>query len=297
MSRKGWVLFLALAVIWGLPYFMIRVALREVDPGTLIMLRTIPAALLILPWAGATGRLTPLIKKAKWVLIYTVCEFGIPWILMTEAERHITSSLTALLVACVPLLAAVLYRFTIARERFGARRLTGLLLGAAGVALVVGLSVGGSSWYGVALMVGVVVGYTLGPLIIATKLHDLPGPGVVGASVGLVALAYMPWGMTHLPSSLSGSVIAAIAVLALVCTAMGFLIFFALIVEVGPTRSTVVTYINPAVAVLLGVIFLAEPLTIGIVIGFPMIVLGSILATSRIAGDLDPRLAQRAAEC
>jgi drug/metabolite transporter (DMT)-like permease len=287
MSRRGLVLFLSLSVIWGLPYFMIRVALREVDPGTLIMMRTVPAALLILPWAGFTGRLTPLLKHAKWVVIYTVCEFGIPWLLMTEAERRITSSLTALLVACVPLSAAVIYRFTIVRERFGTRRITGLLMGAAGVALVVGLSVTGSSGIGVLLMVGVVIGYTIGPLIIATKLSDLPGAGVIGVSVGLVALAYAPWGVTHLPSQMTASVIAAVAVLALVCTALGFLVFFALIVEVGPSRSTVVTYINPAVAVLLGVAFLSEPLNLGIIIGFPMIVLGSILATGRAAGDLD----------
>ena len=281
MSKRGWILFLALSLIWGLPYLMIRVALREVDPGTLIFFRTVPAALLILPWAAWTGRLTPLKKHVGWLLIYTVVEFGIPWLLMTEAERHLSSSLTALLVACVPLLAVVIYHFTTARERFGPRRITGLLLGAFGVGCVVGLSIQGTSWIGVVLMVGCVIGYTVGPLIISTRLAHLPGPGVVGASIGLVALAYLPFGVTHLPSHMSLTVIGAVLVLSLVCTLAGFLILFSLIVEVGPSRMTVVTYINPAVAILLGVLLLNEQLTIGMIIGFPLIVLGSILATSQ----------------
>ena len=296
MTRKSWLLFAALSVIWGLPYFMIRVALRQIDPGTLILFRTLPAALLIVPWAIATGRLTPIFAKFKWVLIYTVIEFGIPWLMMTTAEKHITSSLTALLVGSVPLLAALLYRFTVVHEPFGPRRTIGLFLGAVGVALVVGLSVSGSSWIGVLLMVGCVVGYTLGPLIISLKLADLPGPGVVGASVGLVALAYLPWGATHLPAHLSFNVIAAVACLSFICTAAGFLIFFALIVEIGPARTTLVTYINPAVAVLLGVVFLSEPFTIGIAIGFPLIILGSIMATGRSPGSLDEVSAKRSAE-
>jgi drug/metabolite transporter (DMT)-like permease len=295
MSRRGWALFVALAIIWGLPYFLIRVALRQVDPGTLIFLRTLPGALILVPWAAATGKLAPLARRFHWVLLYAFVEFGVPWLLMTEAERHITSSLTALLVACVPLLAAIIYRFTVAKEHFGPRRITGLFLGAVGVAVVVGLSIDGSSWIGIALMVGVVVGYTLGPLIIATKLHDLPGGGVIGTSIALVSFAYLPWGVTHLPSHVSTSVILAIATLALVCTMLGFLIFFALIVDAGPARTTVVTYINPAVAVLLGVVFLNEPLTWGIALGFPMIVLGSILATSRSPVDLEVDLAEHGA--
>jgi len=279
MSRRGWIFFAALCVIWGLPYLMIRIAVREVDPATLVFLRTLPAAMLIIPWAAATGKITPLRGAMGWVALYTVVEFGVPWFLMSSAEQHLTSSMTALLVASVPILAAVLYRFTHVHEPFGPRRSAGLVMGALGVAALVGLSASGSSWLGIAEMAVVVVGYALGPLIIATKLAHLPGSGVIGVSISLVALAYLPFGVTHLPSQLSVSSVAAIATLAVVCTAAGFLIFFALIVEVGPARTTVVTYVNPAVAVLLGVSFLGESLTKGMLIGFPMIIAGSILAT------------------
>ena len=139
---------------------------------------------------------------------------------MGSAEKHLTSSLTALLVASVPMLAALMYRFAHVHERLGARRSTGLIVGMLGVVGLVGLSVGGSTWVGIAEMVPAVIGYTIGPLIIATKLAQMPGPGVVGASVGLVGLAYLPYGVTHLPSHISINVIGAIAVLAFVCTAI-----------------------------------------------------------------------------
>jgi drug/metabolite transporter (DMT)-like permease len=281
VSRRGWTLFIALCVIWGLPYLMIRVAVREVDPGTLVFLRTVPAALLVLPFAIRSGQLRQLRGRLWWLLLYTVVEFGVPWLLMMAAERHLSSSLTALLVAAVPLVAAVVYRFSHVHERYGLRRTLGLLLGALGVIALVGLSVEGSTWSGIAMMGVAVLGYAIGPLIIATRLSDLPGSVVVGLSIAAVALAYGPWGLTHLPAHLSIEAIGAIGVLSIVCTAAGFLCFFALIVEVGPARMTVVTYVNPAVAVLLGSAFLGEALTSGMLLGFPLIILGSVLATSR----------------
>jgi drug/metabolite transporter (DMT)-like permease len=288
VTRKGWILFAALCLIWGLPYLLIRIAVREIDPGTLVFLRTAPGALLLLPWAAATGRLRPLLPVAGWVLAYTVCEFGVPWLLMSQAERQLTSSTTALLVASVPILAVVIYRFTGAHEALGAKRAAGLAIGALGVGALVGFDVSAANALGIAEMAVVCLGYTIGPLIIHTRLSDMPGPGVVGASVSLVALAYAPWGLTHLPTALSGSVVASVALLALVPTLIGFLVFFALILETGPARATVVTYVNPAVALLLGVLILHEPLTAGLLLGFPMIVVGSILATGPSPQLLEP---------
>ena len=281
MSRRGLVLFVALCIIWGLPYLLIKVAVREVDPGTLVFLRTAPVAVVMVPWVVATRGVAALRTKAGWVAAYALVEFGVPWLLMTKAEQHLSSSLTALLVASVPMVAAFLYRFTHIHEPLGATRLVGLLLGAGGVALLVGLSLGGSNTIGIVQMSGVILGYSIGPLIIATKLSELPGTAVVAASVALVALLYAPFGLTHLPSHVSAETVAAIAVLALVCTAAAFLVFFALIVEVGPARSTVVTYVNPAVAVLLGIVLLGEHVTPAMLLGFPLIIIGSWLATQR----------------
>jgi drug/metabolite transporter (DMT)-like permease len=288
VTRRAWVLFAALCIIWGLPYLLIRIAVREVDPATLVFLRTAPVAILLLPWAAATGRVAPLRPKLWWVLAYTVCEFGVPWFFMSQAETRLNSSTTALLVAAVPIIAVVLYRFTGAHERLGARRALGLGLGALGVASLVGFDLGAGDRLGIAQMALVCLGYTLGPLIIHRRLSELSGPGVVGVSVTVVALAYAPWGLTHLPSHPSGSVVASVLLLALVPTLMGFLVFFALIVQAGPARATVVTYVNPAIALLLGVVILGEPLTAGLLLGFPMIIAGSILATGPTPPPLEP---------
>lgn len=283
MSRKGWILFIALCLIWGLPYLLIKVALREIDPGTLVFLRTAPVAIILVPWVIVTRASVSLRGHLGWAAAYALVEFGMPWLLMTRAEQHLSSSLTALIVASVPMVAVLFSRFTHLHEPLGLSRLLGLLLGAAGVVLLVGLSFGGSNSLGLFEMSGVVVGYALGPLIIATKLADTSGTAVVAFSVSLVALFYMPFGLSHLPSHVSAEVLGAVIVLALVCTAMAFLVFFSLIVEVGPARSTVVTFVNPAVAVVLGVVFLGEHLTSGMLLSFPLIILGSVFATQRHA--------------
>jgi len=281
MSRRGWILFLGLAVMWGIPYLLIKVALADLEPATLVFLRCALAAIILLPWAAATGRLSPLRPHLGWVAAFALCECGIPWLLMCAAEQRISSSLTALLIAGVPMLAAIVFRLSHPQEHLGARRWLGLAIGTIGVGLLVGFSLSGSTGPALAMMAFVVVGYTVGPMIIATKLAHLPGGGVVAASVGLVALIYAPWGTTHLPVHLGARSAWAVVALAVVCTAMAFLTFFALVVEVGAPRATVVTYVNPAVAILAGVVFLSEAVTPAMVLGFPLVIIGSLLATGR----------------
>jgi drug/metabolite transporter (DMT)-like permease len=280
MSRRGVTLFLALSVIWGLPYFFIRVAVQHgVDPATLVFLRTAPAAAILLPFAWRAGALPAVLARWRWLVVYAFVHFGIPWLLMSSAEQHLSSSVTAMLVAAVPLLAAVVAHYTHPEDRFGPARLAGLGLGALGVGLLVGFDVAGSTWVWIAVMGVVVVGYTVGPVIVSLRLSGLQGIGVVACAVSVVALAYAPYGVTHLPTDLTWSTIGAIVVLALVCTAGAFLVFFELVHEIGPSRTVVVTYLNTGVAVALGVAVLGEPLTAGIVLGFPFIVAGSWLAT------------------
>jgi len=281
MTRRGWLLFSSLCLIWGLPYLLTRVAVRQVDPATLVFLRCAPAALLLLPYALWRGSLRILRPRLGWIALYGGLEFAVPWFLNARAERSITSSLTAVLVATVPILAVVLYRFSGAHEHLSLRRGSGLLLGAAGVVVLVGVDVRGSSLVAVGEMLVVCLGYALAAAVISTKLSEMPGEGVVSVALGMAALLYAPYGLSHLPSAMSPSVTWSVVVLVLVPTIMGPLIFFALILEAGPARSTVVTYVNPAVAVLLGVVLLGEPLTTGLIIGFPMIIIGSILGTSR----------------
>jgi drug/metabolite transporter (DMT)-like permease len=281
VSRKGWLLFGALCVIWGIPYLFVRIAVRELPPPALVFLRTAPAALLLLPFALRRGEIRRILRGWPWVLVYTAVELCIPWLLLAHAEERISSSLAGLLIATVPLIGAVVYRAFGVADRFGARRTAGLLVGFAGVAALVGLDLASSDALGIAETVTVAFCYAMGPVVISRRLAHLPAIGVITASLVVTAALYAPAGLATMPGSLSTATIGSVAVLSVVCTVFAFLLFFALIHEVGPSRTTIITYVNPLVAVLLGVALLGEPLTLGIAVGMPLILLGSVLATAR----------------
>ena len=286
MSRRGWALFVAMCVIWGIPYLLIRVAIRDFAPGTLVFFRTVLPAVILLPLAFRRGIVRDLLPHWRILVAFTVVEIAGPWWLLGAAEQRLTSSMAGLLVAGVPLIGVVVVLLAGGRpaeDRIDARRLVGLLVGFVGVVALVGIEVRGSDLIAVGQVALVAVGYALGPLIIARRLSHVPSLGVIAVSLTLTAVGYAPFALTHLPASVSLASAASVVVLALVCTAVAFLLFFALIAEVGPARATVITYVNPAVAVLLGVLLLDEPFSAGIAIGFPLILLGSFLATGRSA--------------
>jgi drug/metabolite transporter (DMT)-like permease len=274
-------LFAAMCVIWGIPYLLIKVAVADVNPVALVFMRTSMGAVLLVPIAAARGYIRPLVRHWRVIAVYTAIEIAVPWVLLSEAERKLSSSLAGLLVAAVPLIGAVLAA-TLGHERLDTRRLVGLLVGLGGVAALLGLDVGAGNVTAVLEMGVVAVCYAVGPLIISRRLSQLPAMGVVAASLALAAIAYTPVGITQLPRHMpGGNVIAAIVVLGVVCTAIAFVVFFALIAEVGPVRATVITYVNPAVAVVLGVALLGESFTLGTAAGFVLILLGCALATWR----------------
>ena len=281
MSRRGWTLFLAMAVIWGIPYLLIRVAVRQLDPGVMVLLRTAPASLLLTPIVIARRQIPVLVKNARWIIVFAVIEFGIPWYCMSTAEKHISSSLTSLLICCVPLFAVLAQRLRRTEEHISRRRYLGLGIGAVGVAFLVGLDLRGGSITWIGLMLIVCLGYTIGPMILATKLAHVPGVVVVAGATAFVAICWIPWAVVHWPTHVSGETWSCMAVLSVVCTATAFLVFFELVKEVGSSRSVVVTYFNTAIAVVLGIVGLHEALTSGIVIGFPLVLVGCIFATSR----------------
>jgi drug/metabolite transporter (DMT)-like permease len=271
-----------MCVIWGLPYLMIRVAVRELTPATLVFSRTAAAALLLIPIAAFRGELQPLLRRWLPLLVYTAIEVAVPWVLLARAETRLTSSLTGLLIATVPLVGAVIVTLTGDRERLGGRRWLGLLVGIGGVAAIVGLDVGQVSVLALVEVGLVAVCYAIGPIVFSRSLTDVPALGVVTASLLLTALAYLPFAATQWPSSTPSShVVESVLGLAAICTALGFVIFFALIGEVGPVRATVITYLNPAVAAVLGVAVLGEHLTAGMVAGFALVLAGCVLATGR----------------
>lgn len=280
MTRRGWFLFSALCVIWGIPYLLIKVAVRDISPAALVFLRTTLGTLLLLPFVLRGAQLRPLLARWRPLVLYTVIEIAMPWFLLSDAERHLSSSFSGLLIAAVPLVGATIAAVSGGHERLDGRRVAGLLVGLAGVAALLGLDVRASDLGAVAKMAVVVLCYAVGPLIISRKLADIPSLPVVTASLALCAVGYAPLAFAQLPAALPPKeVIAAVVILGTVCTSLAFLVFFRLIAEVGPVRATVVTYVNPAVAVALGVTLLHEPFTVGTGVGFVLILTGSFLAT------------------
>jgi len=282
VSRRGWALFIAMCLIWGIPYLLIKVAVTDISPVTLVFFRTVIGALILVPIALARGNLAPALPHWRWIALYTAVEVALPWFLVSDAELRLSSSLTALLIAATPFVGVVLGRLTGSDDRFDVRRLSGLVVGFVGVAVLVGLNVSVRD-LGAAGEIGLVaICYAVGPLIISRKLTDVPPIGVVAMSLVLPAIVYAPLGLTHLPAAMPPpQVLLALGLLGVVCTALAFLLFFALIAEVGPVRATVITYVNPAVALALGVALLGEPLTIGAGVGFALILTGLFLATRR----------------
>ncbi len=281
MTRRGWLLFAAMGIIWGLPYLLIKVAVREVSPAFLVLLRTGGAAVVLLPIAIARRQLRPVLALWRPLAAYTLCEMGIPWILLFHAEQKLPSSLSGLLVAAVPLVGAVLAWLT-GSERVEARRVLGLVIGLGGVAVLVGVDVAGADLWAALSMVGVVVGYAIGPWIVAHHLQSAPPLGLVTGSLVLCAVAYVPIALFQLPHhALHAAEIESIIGLTVVCTAIAFVVFFALIGEVGAYRATVITYVNPAIAVLLGVSVLGEAFGVATAAGFALIIVGCFFATGR----------------
>lgn len=279
MSRAGWALFGALGAIWGIPYLLIKVATSGVTPAVLVCGRTSLGALVLLPIALYRRELAPVLALWRPLLAYTAVELVVPWYLLASAEQRLPSSLSALVVAAVPILGAVLARTTGARERLGPARLAGLATGATGVAVLVGFDVQGADLGAVGELLVVVAGYSLGPWIFHRHLTQLPGVGVAVASLLGCAAFYAPFAALELPRRMpSADVLLSIAGLGVLCTATAFLVFFALIAQVGPARATVVTYVNPAVAVLAGVTVLHEPFGWSTGLGFVLILAGSLLA-------------------
>src|SRR5262245_30618171 len=292
-----------MSVIWGMPYLFIKVADGGVSVPVLVFPRVTVAAALPLPLALRRRQFdgpSRLWRDWRWLLVFAAVEMILPWALLSDAERHLSSSMTGLLIASVPIIGVVLARLTGGTERLTVVRWAGLLIGLAGVALLVGRdAIGGDAW-SVAEVMLVALGYATGPLIVNRKLSELPILAVNAACLGFAALVYAPAAALTWPATTpSVQVLASLAALAVICTATAFVLFFKLIAEVGPARAVVITYVNPAVAVALGVAVLGEPLTAEILAAFVLILAGSVLATrpSRPAAErIDGRTAEPTAE-
>jgi drug/metabolite transporter (DMT)-like permease len=284
MSSRGWSLFLAMSVIWGIPYLMIKVAVEGVSVPVLVFARTAIGAAVLLPLALRSG--IPAMVRQHWRALAGFCFFEIiaAWFLLSDAERYLTSSMTGLLIAASPIIAAILDRLTGGGQRLDARRIAGLAVGLGGVAVLAGPHLAGGLAWPIIEVLLVSTCYAIAPLIAARYLDDVPALPMTATCLGFAALVYavpaaLTW-PTQLPST---RVLLALAGLAVICTAVAFIVFFALIREVGPARALVFTYINPAVALLAGVVILNEPLTVLNLVGLALVLTGSVLATLKYA--------------
>lgn len=285
MTRRAWWLFAGVAVLWGLPYLFIRVAVDAgIAPVTVVWLRTTGAALVLLPVAAVRGSLRPLLPRWPWVLTLTAVQVTASFLLITYSEQRIASSLAGLLVAAEPLFVAVLALGLSRADRPDARQGVGLVVGLAGVATLLGLdlgSLGGDGLTGAALVLLAALLYALAALLVPRITANDDPVGAIVAVLAVNSIVLVPIAIPTLPHRMpTADVTAALLALALLCTAAAFLAYFMLIGEAGPGRATVVFYVTPVVSVAAGVTFLNERVTDGMFLGIVLITAGTWAATT-----------------
>lgn len=272
-----------MSVIWGIPYLLIKVAVEGLSAPVLVFARTAVGALVLIPLTLRRSAWAPVLAHWKPVAVFAFFEIIAAWLLLSDAERLISSSLTGLLIAASPIVAALLDRLTGGGQPLTVKRLAGLGVGLSGVAVLAGPELTGGSAWPVSEVLMVAVCYAIAPLVAARYLGDVPTMPLTAACLGLAAVIYAgPAAVTWPDDVPAPRVMIAVALLAVVCTALAFIVFFALIREVGAPRALVFTYVNPAVALAAGVIVLNEPLTPWHLAGLALILTGSVLATRRL---------------
>ncbi len=282
MTRRAWTLFAAMAVIWGIPYLFIKIAVVELSPVAVAGWRTLIGAAILLPLAARRGALRPAVRAWPFVLAFGMLEMAVPLALLGQAETRVPSGFAGLMMASVPIVGTLVAWLLGDAHALSRVRLLGLGVGVVGVAALVGLdwASGTIDPLSVLELLVVAVCYAVAPAMAVRTLAHVPSVGVVGVALTFVAVLYLPATVLSVHDGLpSATVVGSVLVLGMVCTALGFALFFELFAEVGPVRATVVTFVNPAVAVALGVVVLSEPITVGTLVGFPLVLLGSYWAT------------------
>ncbi len=288
MSKKGLILFLLAGIFWGLPYFFIVWALESFSTPTIVFARTLLGALILIPYAIKVGGIRPALRAWPYVVLFAVLEMVVPWFLITEAGKHIPSGLSGLLVSTVPFFAVAIMALVF-KDRTALKPvpLAGMVIGFGGVVALIGIDslLGHIQPLWVTAVVFAALGYAIAPIMANVKMREVPTSGVIGMSMALVAVLYSPAALSELPGELaSGPTVhawVALVVLGLVCSALAFVIFFELLKEVGPVKASLITYVNTAVALLLGILFLSEPVTPGLLLGIPLISLGLYLSAKK----------------
>jgi len=281
MSRRHWFLFITVGLLWGMPYLLLKVSVEELSVPVIVCSRTFIGALVLVPIALRQKTLLPALKKYHYVLLYAVLELFIPWLLITSAEQKITSGLAGLLVATVPIWTTVIASVNGDKTVWHKKRLGGLLIGFIGVLLVVGIESIRSDQNPLAILMILVasLSYATAVATVTATIPEIDPIAINGLAMISAAIFFLPFALFALPGQMpTAHVIASQIALGLLPTAMAFILFFELMRDVGPARASLVTYLNTAFAVVLGVLILHEPLTLGIVVGLPLVLIGSYFA-------------------
>jgi drug/metabolite transporter (DMT)-like permease len=293
MTARGWLLFAAVSVVWGVPYFFIKVAVdADVPPGFVAWARVALAAVLLLPLAQRRGALAGLGGRWRAIAAYAACEVVVPFVLIAAGEQHISSSLAAILIASMPLMVALLSARLSPADRPTGLRLVGLVIGFGGVVALLGVDVAGEpgELLGAVLVLVATLCYATATIVVNRGLGDLDPLGPIAGSLGAATVVLAPVALVAPPDGRPpADALGALAVLGVVCTALGLVLFFRLVIEAGPSRASVITYVNPLVAVVLGVLVLDERLGLMSVVGLLAILGGSWLST----GGRGPRVGRR----
>ena len=284
MTRKSWSLFAAVGFLWGIPYLLIRVAVRDFSPAMVVFSRVLIGALILVPLALRQKSFGAALKNFKYIFLYAAFEIMGPWFLITKAEMKISSGLAGLLVATVPIWATIYASMTGDKTVWHHKRLMGLVIGFVGLVAVVGiesLSGKNSIWAIFSILVAA-VGYALAPNMIMKKLPHVSGLAINALAMTMATVVYAPFAIIQWPTGhVSRDSLLSVIALGIFPTAMAFVVFFAVLKEIGPARASLVTYLNTAFAVVLGVLILSEPLTLGIIIGLPLVLAGSYFASRK----------------
>ncbi|GAA4938260.1 DMT family transporter [Actinoplanes utahensis] len=296
MNRQAWLLFAAVSFLWGIPYLLIKIAIDDLSPVLVVAGRVAIAAAVLIPVALLRGTLGSLRGHLRVVALISAVHIIGPFLLITYGEQHITSSLTGILIAVEPVVIALLLSKTEPLTRI---RMAGLVAGFAGVVVLVGLDLGGDAYglLGAAMVLAAAVSYAYATILVQRRASDLPPEALTVGTTVITSLVLLPVSLLALPTEpVSGRAWASLAVLGVFCTAAALLAFYRLIALVGPNRAGLVTYVNPVVAVLLGVILLNEPIGPGTIAGFALVVAGCWLCTrpARTAQRRGDRLEDRA---
>ena len=287
MSRRGLWLFIACGIAWGIPYAFIRVAVEQFDVATIVFARVVIGAAFLVPFAIHRKAIMPALKHWPWVLAFALIEMAGPWFLITNAEKTISSGLAGLLIAIVPFWGVFIsYWFLGDKSVKHPKTIFGLVVGFIGVFLLVGIDAFTAELdlLGVGAMVLASLGYAIAPAISSHKIGHLESSGVISLSLAIVAVIYAVPGLIALPAAAPNATFDgwfALGMLGVVCSAIAFILFFDLIKEIGSARATLITYPNTAIAFLIGIVFLSEPVTLGMILGFPLVLIGSYFASRK----------------